>query len=159
MPKESVKDLTLQELNEKLKDYVEEMRNLKIQTIMGQLENKKRKWFVRKKIAQIRTILHEYVLDIRVSAEGGEKGSGTGKKDMGEETEVKKPVVDKKADKKEAEEKKAGRGKKHGEKEVKKKKTKEKKAGMKNIKRKRKKGKKINNKKKKEKKDVENKAK
>ncbi len=65
MPKESVKDLTIQELNEKLKDYQEESRNLRVQTVMGQLENKKRKWFVRKKIAQIKTILHEYELGIR----------------------------------------------------------------------------------------------
>ena len=65
MPKESVKDLTTQELNDKLKDYQEEFRNLRVQTIMGQLENKKRKWFVRKKIAQINTILNEYKLGIR----------------------------------------------------------------------------------------------
>jgi len=65
MPKESVKDLTVQELKDKLKDYQEELRNLRIQTVMGQLENKKRKWFVRKKIAQIKTIMHEYKLGIR----------------------------------------------------------------------------------------------
>ncbi len=65
MVKESVKDMTVQELNEKLKDYNEEMRNLRVQAIMGQMENKKRKWFVRKKIAQIKTILHEYKLEIR----------------------------------------------------------------------------------------------
>lgn len=65
MPKESVKDLTIQELNDKLKDYQEEFQNLRVQTIMGQLENKKRKWFVRKKIAQIKTILHECKLGIR----------------------------------------------------------------------------------------------
>jgi len=65
MAKESIKDLTIQELKDKLKDYKEELRNLKIQTIMGQLENKKRKWFVRKKIAQINTVLHEYELGIR----------------------------------------------------------------------------------------------
>lgn len=65
MAKESVKDLTVQELKNKLKDYMEESRNLRVQAIMGQLENKKRKWFVRKKIAQIKTILHEYELEIR----------------------------------------------------------------------------------------------
>ncbi len=65
MPKESVKDLTVQELNDKLKDYQEEVRNLRVQTVMGQLENKKRKWFVRKKIAQIKTILHEHKIGIR----------------------------------------------------------------------------------------------
>lgn len=67
MAKESIKDLTEQELNDKLNDYYEEMRNLKIQTVMGQMENKKRKWFVRKKIAQIKTILHEYKMGIRKS--------------------------------------------------------------------------------------------
>jgi large subunit ribosomal protein L29 len=65
MAKESIKDLTEKELSDKLKDYSEEMRNLRIQTVMGQLENKKRKWFVRKKIAQIKTILHEFKIGIR----------------------------------------------------------------------------------------------
>ncbi|MBU1078586.1 MAG: 50S ribosomal protein L29 [Spirochaetes bacterium] len=68
MAKESIKDLTEQELKDKLKDYSDEMRNLKVQSIMGQIENKKRKWFVRKKIAQIKTILHEYKLAIRKSS-------------------------------------------------------------------------------------------
>lgn len=67
MAKESIKDLTQQELVDKHKDYQEELRNLRIQTMMGQIENKKRKGFVRKKIAQIKTVLHEYKLGIRKS--------------------------------------------------------------------------------------------
>jgi len=73
MAKESVKDLTVEELNNKLKDYQEELRNLRIQAARGQLENKKRKWFVRKKIAQIKTILHEYELGIRKKKEESKK--------------------------------------------------------------------------------------
>ncbi len=68
MAKESIKDFTEQELKDKLKDYQEEMRNVRVQTVMGQLENKKRKWFVKKKIAQIKTVLHEYKLNIRKSS-------------------------------------------------------------------------------------------
>ncbi len=65
MAKESIKDLTVDELKDKLHDYYEELRNLRIQAATGQLSNIKRKWFVRKKIAQIKTILHEYKLGIR----------------------------------------------------------------------------------------------
>ena len=67
MAKEHLKDLTERELLDRLKDYQEELRNLKVQTIMGQLENKKRKTIVRKKIAQIMTFLHEYKLGLRKS--------------------------------------------------------------------------------------------
>ncbi|MDD5066541.1 MAG: 50S ribosomal protein L29 [bacterium] len=65
MAKESIKDLTQQELKDKLKDYQGEIRNLNIQLVTNQIENKKRKWLVRRKIAQIKTILHEYELGIR----------------------------------------------------------------------------------------------
>ncbi len=65
MAKESVKELTIKELQDRLHDYQEELRNLRFQTITGQVQNIKRKWFVRKKIAQIKTILNEYKLGIR----------------------------------------------------------------------------------------------
>ncbi len=65
MAKDTIKDLTVEELNTKLQDYQEELRNLKVQAATGQLQNIKRKWFVRKKIAQIKTILNEYKLGIR----------------------------------------------------------------------------------------------
>ncbi len=73
MPKESVKDLSLKELEEKLRDYQEELRNIRFQMVTGQIQNIKRKWFVRKKIAQIKTILNEYKLGIRKSPEKQEK--------------------------------------------------------------------------------------
>ncbi len=65
MAKETIKDLTVEELNTKLHDYVEELRNLKIQAASGQVANIKRKWYVRKMIARIKTILNEYKLEIR----------------------------------------------------------------------------------------------
>ena len=67
MAKESVKDLTYDELKDRLNDYQEELRNLYIQAARGELQNIKRKWFVKKKIAQIKTILNEYKLGIRKS--------------------------------------------------------------------------------------------
>lgn len=73
MAKESVKELTIKELQHRLRDYQEEMRNLRFQTITGQIQNIKRKWFVRKKIAQIKTILNEYRLGIRKSLKNTEE--------------------------------------------------------------------------------------
>lgn len=60
-----LEDLTIEELNNKLKDYKEELRNLRFQSVTGQVQNIKRKWFVKKKIAQILTLLNEYKLGIR----------------------------------------------------------------------------------------------
>lgn len=65
MAKEIIKDLTEQELKDKLHDYSNELRKINIQISTNQIENKKRKWFVKKRIAQIKTILNEYQLGIR----------------------------------------------------------------------------------------------
>ena len=69
MAKDNIKELTIKELEDKLHDFKEELRNLRFQMITGQVQNIKRKWYVKKKIAQIKTILNEYKLGIRKSSE------------------------------------------------------------------------------------------
>lgn len=73
MAKESIKDLSLQELKDKLRSSLEEMRNINIQLVTNQIGNKKRKWVVRKRIAQIRTIINEYALGIRKTKQAEKK--------------------------------------------------------------------------------------
>ncbi len=65
MAKESIKDLTKEELKLKLRDYQDELMNLRFQKARGELANTSRIRFVKRKIAQIKTILHEYKLGIR----------------------------------------------------------------------------------------------
>ncbi|MBN1897658.1 MAG: 50S ribosomal protein L29 [Spirochaetes bacterium] len=113
MAKESVKELSLKELEEKLRDYQEEIRNLRFQSVTGQVQNIKRRWFVRKRIAQIKTLLHENKLGLRKLPE-----AGTLKK----ETEPVKEKISKKEIK--AKEKKANKEKKKLEKKAKKEKNK-----------------------------------
>jgi len=62
---DDLKNLTIKELEMKLNDYREELKNLRFQMVTGKIENVKRKWFVKKKIAQILTLLNEYKLGIR----------------------------------------------------------------------------------------------
>lgn len=73
MAKESIKDMSLQELKDKLRSSLEEMRNINIQLVTNQIGNKKRKWVVRKRIAQIRTIINEYALGIRKTKQAEKK--------------------------------------------------------------------------------------
>ncbi|GEM_PF-1338675 len=83
MAKEIIKELTVKELEDKLHDYKEELRNLRFQMVTGQVQNFKRKNFVRKKIAQIKTILNEYKIGIRKGTDNDDKAkkeSSDGKK-------------------------------------------------------------------------------
>ncbi|HHW54477.1 MAG: 50S ribosomal protein L29 [bacterium] len=59
MKAEALRDLTDQELQEKLNDFKEELFNLRFQLATGQLENPLRIRNVRKTIARIKTILRE----------------------------------------------------------------------------------------------------
>ncbi len=57
-PKE-IRDLTSEELEQKLSDLKEELFNLRFQLATGQLDNPMRVHDVRKSIARIKTIQHE----------------------------------------------------------------------------------------------------
>ena len=65
MNKEELNELTVEELGYRLEDDVEALKNLRFQKAMQQLENPKKIKEVKKEIAQIKTVLHEYKLGIR----------------------------------------------------------------------------------------------
>ncbi len=57
-PKE-IRELSLEEMLQKEKDFTEELFNLKFQSAMGQLENTMRVKQVKKDIARVKTIFKE----------------------------------------------------------------------------------------------------
>ena len=59
MESKNLRDLTLDELNEKHKQYKEELFNLRYQNAIGQLKNTSRIKDVRKTIARVLTIVRE----------------------------------------------------------------------------------------------------
>ncbi|MCF7885574.1 MAG: 50S ribosomal protein L29 [Candidatus Marinimicrobia bacterium] len=65
MNKEELNELTLEELKYKLEDDVEALKNLRFQKAMQQLENPRRIKEIKKEIAQLKTVIHEYKLGIR----------------------------------------------------------------------------------------------
>lgn len=54
-----LRELTDEELNKKVRDYKEELFNLRFQLATGQLDNPKRIRDVRKNIARCKTVLRE----------------------------------------------------------------------------------------------------
>lgn len=59
MKAEELRNLTVEELLERKRQFVEEQYNLRFQTVTGQLDNSGRVKEVRKTIAKINTILSE----------------------------------------------------------------------------------------------------
>ena len=59
MKAKELRDLTLEELREKERQFVEEQYNLRFQTVTGQLENSGRIREVRKILARIKTVVKE----------------------------------------------------------------------------------------------------
>lgn len=55
----NLRDLTLDELNEKHRQYKEELFNLRFQNAIGQLQNTSRIRAVRKTIARVLTVVRE----------------------------------------------------------------------------------------------------
>lgn len=55
----NLRDLTIDELNEKHRQYKEELFNLRFQSAIGQLQNTSRINVVRKTIARVLTIVRE----------------------------------------------------------------------------------------------------
>lgn len=69
MKMQEIKDLTKGEIELHLSDEVEELYNLRFQHAMHQLDNPIRLRYVRKEIARLKTVLHEYVIGIRTQKE------------------------------------------------------------------------------------------
>lgn len=63
--KDTFKDMTLQELLRKREELIKEFRDLRFDIVMGHVENPLRKRTIRRSIARINTIIHEYELGIR----------------------------------------------------------------------------------------------
>ena len=61
-----IRDMTSNELTDKLRELKEEMFNLRFQNATNQLENPMRIAVVRKDIAKVMTVLKEQELGIRV---------------------------------------------------------------------------------------------
>ncbi|ADE56770.1 50S ribosomal protein L29 [Aminobacterium colombiense] len=59
MDAKSLRDLTLEELQEKHRQYKEELFNLRFQNAIGQLQNTSRILAVKKTIARVLTVVRE----------------------------------------------------------------------------------------------------
>ncbi len=59
---ENYKDLSIEELNEKMVERAEELENLKLQQSTQQLTNPLRIRFIRRDIARLKTIIHQHEL-------------------------------------------------------------------------------------------------
>lgn len=66
--KESYSDLTLRELVTKREDLKKEYRTVRFNIVMGHVENPVRKRTLRRKIARLNTVIHEYALGMRTDA-------------------------------------------------------------------------------------------
>ena len=65
MKREELKELSIGELKSRLIDVQQELEELKFQKALQQLENPLQLRYLRKEIAQIKTVLNEFELDIR----------------------------------------------------------------------------------------------
>ena len=70
MKKSELTEMTVPELKTKLQDDFESLQNFHFQKALQQLENPVQIKHVKKEIAQVKTLLKEYELGIRI--EGGE---------------------------------------------------------------------------------------
>ena len=65
MKREELKELSIDELKSRLIDIQQELEELKFQKALQQLENPLQLRYLRKEIAQIKTVLNEFELGIR----------------------------------------------------------------------------------------------
>ena len=65
MKKNELNDMTVSELEVKLKDNVESLQNFRFQKALQQLENPSQIGNIKKEIAQLKTVLREYALGTR----------------------------------------------------------------------------------------------
>ena len=63
--KKNIKDLTLEELNKKLIELNDSMLNYRFQKTLQQLEDPQKIRFMKREIAQIKTVIREYELGLR----------------------------------------------------------------------------------------------
>ncbi len=70
MKNSALKEMTVNELEVKLQDNIDALRNLKFQKALQQIENPLEIRKLRKEIAQIKTVLREYELGLRVPKDG-----------------------------------------------------------------------------------------
>jgi len=63
--KNSYKELTLKELLTKREDLKKEYRELRFNLVVGHVDNPVRKRVLRREIARLNTMIHEYKLGIR----------------------------------------------------------------------------------------------
>ena len=69
MKKNELNDMTVSELEVKLKDNVESLQNFRFQKALQQLENPSQIGNIKKEIAQLKTVLREYALGARSEKE------------------------------------------------------------------------------------------
>ena len=70
MKKQDLNDLTVSDIDEKLKDNEEGLQNLRFQKALQQLENPIKINHLKKEIAQLKTIKREFDLGLRSERDG-----------------------------------------------------------------------------------------
>ena len=70
MKKQDLNDLTVSDVDEKLKDNEEALQNLRFQKALQQLENPIKINHLKKEIAQLKTIKREFDLGLRSVKDG-----------------------------------------------------------------------------------------
>jgi len=70
MKKQALNDLTVSDVEEKLKDNEEALQNLRFQKALQQLENPIKINHLKKEIAQLKTIKREFDLGLRSGKDG-----------------------------------------------------------------------------------------
>ena len=70
MKKQDLNDLTISDVDEKLKDNEEALQNLRFQKALQQLENPIKINHLKKEIAQLKTIKREFDLGLRSGKDG-----------------------------------------------------------------------------------------
>ena len=69
MKKNELKDMTVSELEDKLKDNLHSLQNFRFQKALQQLENPSQISNIKREIAQLNTALREYDLGLRNESE------------------------------------------------------------------------------------------
>ena len=64
MKKEELRELTEDEVKNRLRDSIEELENLKFQHSLRQLENQQKLKAMRRNIAQLKTVINEDILGL-----------------------------------------------------------------------------------------------
>ncbi|MCK9244536.1 MAG: 50S ribosomal protein L29 [Candidatus Marinimicrobia bacterium] len=76
MKTSTLRELSPSELETKLRDNLAALENLRFQKALQQLENPLKIRLVKREIAQIRTVLHEYEMGVRTQNKQANKSQG-----------------------------------------------------------------------------------